>query len=80
MRHDTGEVLDYVGGQADSGGWDYPGNRRTRSPFFREDKLRLFAGSALRRSLSVFKIEPETFDAIRRHAREINQVSAEAVA
>src|SRR6267142_1764031 len=75
MRHDTGEVLDYVEGQADLGAGliraiGEPDRR------LREDKLRLLRAVRFAARFG-FKIEPETFDAIRRHAHEINQVSAE---
>src|SRR5467141_852275 len=75
MRHDTGEVLDYVGGHADLRAEiiraiGEPDRR------FREDKLRLLRAVRFAARFG-FKIEPETFDAIHRHAREINQVSAE---
>src|SRR6266403_107873 len=75
MRHDTGEVLDYVGGQADlaAGIIRAIGEPDRR---FREDKLRLFRAVRFAARFG-FKIEPETFDAIRRHVCEINQVSAE---
>ena len=75
MRHGTGEVLDYVEGQADLGvglirAIGEPDRR------FREDKLRLLRAVRFAARFG-FKIEPETLDAIRRHAHEINQVSAE---
>src|SRR3982074_1310324 len=75
MRHDSGEVLDYVGGQADLKAKiiraiGEPDRR------FREDKLGLLRAVRFAARFGL-KIEPETFDAIRRHAREINQVSAE---
>jgi putative nucleotidyltransferase with HDIG domain len=75
MRHDTGEVLDYVGGQDDlrAGLIRAIGEPDRR---FREDKLRLLRAVRFAARFG-FKIEPETFDAIRRHAHEINQVSAE---
>jgi poly(A) polymerase len=75
MRHDTGEVLDFVGGQADLKAGilraiGEPGQR------FTEDKLRM--SRAVRFSARFrFTIEPATFAAIRRHAVEIGQVSAE---
>jgi poly(A) polymerase len=77
MRHDTGEVLDFVGGQTDlrAGVIRAIGEPDRR---FQEDKLRLLR--ALRFAARFgFSIEPATFDAIRRHAREIKQVSAERV-
>lgn len=75
MRHDTGEVLDHVGGQADlrAGLIRAIGQPDRR---FREDKLRLLRAVRFAARFG-FKIEPGTFDAIRRHAREVKQVSAE---
>ena len=75
MRHDTGEVLDYVGGQADlrAGVVRAIGEPDRR---FREDKLRLLRAVRFAARFG-FKLEPATFDSIRRHAHEIKQVSAE---
>jgi poly(A) polymerase len=75
MRHDTGEVLDYVGGQADlrAGLIRAIGEPDRR---FREDKLRLLRAVRFAARFG-FELEPATFDAIRRHAGEIEQVSAE---
>jgi len=75
MRHDTGEVLDYVGGQADlrAGLIRAIGEPDRR---FREDKLRLLRAVRFAARFG-FKVEPATFDAIHRHAHEIKQVSAE---
>jgi poly(A) polymerase len=77
MRHDTGEVLDFVGGQGDlrSGVVRAIGEPDRR---FREDKLRLLRAVRFAARFG-FKIEMATFDAIRRHAGEITQVSAERV-
>jgi poly(A) polymerase len=77
MRHDTGEVLDYVGGQADlrAGIIRAIGEPDRR---FREDKLRLLRAVRFAARLG-FAIEPATFEAIRRHAGEITKVSAERV-
>src|SRR5229473_140861 len=77
MRHDTGEVLDFVGGQEDlrAGLVRAIGEADRR---FREDKLRLLRAVRFAARFG-FTIEPATFDAIRRHAREITQVSAERV-
>lgn len=77
MRHDTGEVLDFVGGQDDlrSGIIRTIGEPEGR---FREDKLRLLRAVRFAARFG-FKLEPATFDAIRQHAREITQVSAERV-
>ena len=75
MRHETGEVLDYVGGQADltAGLIRAIGEPDRR---FREDKLRLLRAVRFAARFG-FKLESATFDAIRRHAQEIKQVSAE---
>jgi poly(A) polymerase len=75
MRHDTGEVLDFVGGQADLK------NRMIRAigepdRRFAEDKLRLMRAVRFTARFG-FAIEPATFAAVRRHAPEITQVSAE---
>jgi poly(A) polymerase len=77
MRHDTGEVLDYVGGQADlrAGLIRAIGEPERR---FREDKLRLLRAVRFAARFG-FSIEETTFAAIRRHVREIGQVSAERV-
>jgi poly(A) polymerase len=75
MRHDTGEVLDFVGGQADlhAGIVRAIGEPDRR---FQEDKLRLLRAVRFAARFG-FRVEPATFDAIRRHAHEIGQVSAE---
>src|SRR5216684_3660871 len=75
MRHDTGEVLDFVGGQADLK------NRVVRAigepdRRFAEDKLRLMRAVRFAARFG-FEIEAETFRAIRRHVGEIHQVSPE---
>jgi poly(A) polymerase len=75
MRHDTGEVLDYVGGQADLKAnviraIGEPGRR------FQEDKLRMPRAVRFAARFG-FEIEAETFAAIRRHGKEIRQVSPE---
>ena len=77
MRHDTGEVLDYVGGQTDLGTGVIRaiGEPERR---FREDKLRLLRAVRFAARFG-FSIEAATLEAIRRHAREITQVSAERV-
>ena len=75
MRHDSGEVMDFVGGQADLKAKviraiGEPDRR------FTEDKLRMMR--ALRFAARFgFEIETETFRAIRRHVAEIHQVSPE---
>jgi len=75
MRHDTGEVLDYVGGQADLKAHviraiGEPDRR------FTEDKLRMMRAVRFAARFG-FEIETETFRAIRRHVAEIQQVSPE---
>lgn len=77
MRHDSGEILDFVGGQADlRAGIIRAIGEPTRR--FAEDKLRMLR--AVRFSARFgFQIEPETFAAIRLHAPEIGQVSAERI-
>jgi poly(A) polymerase len=75
MRHDTGEVLDFVGGQADLEAKviraiGEPGHR------FAEDKLRMMRAVRFTARFG-FEIEPETFRAIRRHVGVIHQVSPE---
>lgn len=75
MRHDSGEVLDLVGGQADLK------NRLIRAigepdRRFAEDKLRLMRAVRFAARFG-FVIEPATLAAVRRHAPEITQVSAE---
>ena len=75
MRHDTAEVLDFVGGQADL----KAGILRTigePSRRFAEDKLRMLRAVRFAARFR-FIIEPATIVAIRRHAAEIGQVSAE---
>ncbi|HLZ92985.1 MAG TPA: CCA tRNA nucleotidyltransferase [Candidatus Acidoferrum sp.] len=78
MRHDTGEVLDYVGGQTDlrTGVIRAIGEPARR---FREDKLRLLRAVRFAARLR-FGIEPATFEAIRHHAPEVgSHISAERV-
>ncbi|HET8925094.1 MAG TPA: CCA tRNA nucleotidyltransferase [Candidatus Acidoferrum sp.] len=75
MRHDTGEVLDYVDGQADLKAKviraiGEPSRR------FAEDKLRMMRAVRFAARFG-FEIEAETFRAIRRHVKEIHQVSPE---
>jgi poly(A) polymerase len=75
MRHDTGEVLDFVGGQDDLHAKiiraiGEPGRR------FTEDKLRMMRAVRFAARFG-FEIERETFRAIRRHVGEIHQVSPE---
>src|SRR3989440_4913993 len=77
LRHDTGEVLDFVGGQADlkAGIIRAIGEPDRR---FSEDKLRLLRAVRFAARFG-FRIEPATFEAIRRHAREVTAVSAERI-
>jgi len=75
MRHDTGEVLDYVGGQGDLKAKmiraiGEPDRR------FTEDKLRMMRAVRFAARFG-FEIEAETFRSIRRHVAEIHQVSPE---
>ena len=77
MRHDTGEVLDFVGGQADLEAHliraiGEPGRR------FREDELRMLRAVRFAARFG-YEIEPETFAAIQAHAPEIHVVSAERI-
>jgi poly(A) polymerase len=75
MRHDTGEVLDYVGGQADlkAGIVRAIGEADRR---FREDKLRMLRAVRFAARFG-FEIEAGTFGAIQKGVAEIHQVSAE---
>jgi poly(A) polymerase len=77
MRHDSGRVLDFVAGQTDlhAGIIRAIGEPAQR---FAEDKLRMLR--AVRFSARFrFRIEAETFAAIRLQAHEIGQVSAERI-
>lgn len=69
MRHDTGEVLDFVGGQDDLRAHliHAIGDPQLR---FAEDKLRMFRAVRFAARLG-YRIEPRTFKAIRQHAHEI---------
>jgi poly(A) polymerase len=75
MRPDTGEILDFVGGQADlkAGVVRAIGNPDRR---FAEDKLRLMRAVRFAARFG-FAIEQETGAAIRRHADKVSVVSAE---
>lgn len=75
MRYDTGEVLDYVGGQEDlkAGIIRAIGEPDRR---FAEDKLRMMRAVRFAARFG-FEIETETFRAIRRHVKEIQRVSSE---
>jgi poly(A) polymerase len=75
MRHDSGEVLDFVNGQADLKAKivraiGEPGRR------FAEDKLRMMRAVRFAARFG-FEIEAETFRAVRKHVAEIHQVSPE---
>jgi poly(A) polymerase len=77
MRHDSGRILDFIAGQSDlhAGIIRAIGEPERR---FAEDKLRMLR--AVRFSARFgFRIEAETFAAIRLHAHEIGQVSAERI-
>jgi len=75
MRHDTGEVLDFVGGREDlkAGIIRAIGEPSRR---FAEDKLRMLRAVRFAARFG-FEIEPATFRAIRKHVGEILQVSPE---
>jgi poly(A) polymerase len=75
MRYDSGEVLDFVGGQEDlkAGIIRAIGEPERR---FKEDKLRMMRAVRFAARFG-FDIEPSTFRAIQRHVKEIHQVSPE---
>jgi len=75
MRHDSGEVLDFVGGREDlkAGVIRAIGDPSRR---FAEDKLRMIRAVRFAARFG-FEIEPATFRAIRKHVGEIRQVSPE---
>lgn len=77
MRHDTHEVLDYVGGQADlkNGLIRAIGDPDKR---FTEDKLRMLRAVRFAARFA-FPMEENTFAAIGRHAAEIHTVSWERI-
>jgi poly(A) polymerase len=77
MRHDSGEILDFVGGESDlhAGVIRAIGEPARR---FAEDKLRMLRAVRFAARFG-FQMEPETFAAIRLHAHEIGQVSAERI-
>jgi len=77
MRHDTGEVLDFLGGQADlkNGILRAIGDPDRR---FTEDKLRMLRAIRFAARFN-FPIEQKTFAAIKTHAAEIHAVSAERI-
>ena len=77
MHHDTGEVLDYVGGQDDLH------DRLIRAigdpdRRFTEDKLRMLRAIRFAARFG-YAIEPATFAAIQEHASEIHVVSPERI-
>jgi putative nucleotidyltransferase with HDIG domain len=75
MRHDTGEILDFVEGQADlkAGVIRAIGEADRR---FAEDKLRMLRAVRFAARFE-FEIEHKTFAAIRRHAGAVTDVSRE---
>ena len=75
MRHESGEVLDYVGGQAHLKAKVI---RAIGEPSLRfaEDKLRMMRAVRFASRFG-FEIEATTFRAIRHHVGDIHQVSAE---
>ena len=75
MPHDTGEVLDFVGGRADL---EAKVIRAIGEPDrrFAEDKLRMMRAVRFAARFG-FEIEAATFRALRRHVQEIHQVSPE---
>ncbi len=77
MRHDSNEVLDYVGGQADlqNGLIRAIGDANRR---FTEDKLRLLRAVRFAARFGFF-VEEKTFAAVKNHAAEIHAVSAERI-
>jgi tRNA nucleotidyltransferase/poly(A) polymerase len=77
MRHNTGEILDYVDGQADlSAGIIRAIGEPDRR--FMEDKLRMLRAVRFAARFG-YQIEHQTFTAIRKHAGGISQVSAERI-
>ena len=77
MRHDTGEVLDFVGGRTDLSAKTI---RAIGEPSrrFAEDKLRMLRAVRFAARFG-YAIEPATFSAIHKHAGEIHVVSAERI-
>jgi poly(A) polymerase len=77
MRHDTGEILDFVKGQMDLRAGiiraiGEPGLR------FAEDKLRMLRAVRFAARFG-YEFDPATFSAIRKYGRQIDQVSSERV-
>jgi poly(A) polymerase len=77
MRHDSGQILDYVGGQADlrAGIIRAIGEAERR---FGEDKLRMLRAIRFAARLG-FVIDAATLAAIKKLAPEVTQVSAERI-
>src|SRR2546430_10738805 len=75
MRHGTGEVLDYVGGQGDLKAHVIRAIGEPDRPF-PEDTLPMIRAVRFAARFG-FEIEAETFRSIRRHVAEIHQVSSE---
>lgn len=77
MRHDSGEVLDFVSGREDlsSGVIRAIGEPNRR---FAEDKLRMLRAVRFAARFA-FEMEPRTFEAVRAGAPEVRQVSAERI-
>lgn len=77
MRHDTSEVLDFVGGRADL---DTRIIRAIGDPErrFTEDKLRMLRAVRFAARFG-YIIEPKTYSAIQFHAPEIHSVSVERI-
>jgi putative nucleotidyltransferase with HDIG domain len=77
MCHDSGEVLDFVGGRADlrAGVIRAIGDPERR---FTEDKLRMLRAVRFAARFG-YSIEPNTFAAVQKHAAEIHAVSAERI-
>ena len=77
MRHDSSEIVDYVGGQADlkAGVIRAIGDPERR---FAEDKLRLMRAVRFAARFG-FEIEHKTFASIRKHAGAVTDVSAERI-
>lgn len=77
MRHNTGEILDFVGGQADlqAGVIRAIGEAEKR---FDEDKLRMLRAVRFATRFG-FEIEHKTFAAIRKHVGAIRDVAAERI-
>jgi len=77
MRHDSAEILDFVGGQADlkAGVIRAIGEPDRR---FTEDKLRMMRAVRFAARFG-FEIEHKTLSSIRRHAGAVTDVSAERI-